>query len=116
MGGYHSRMNTIVLSLEEAARDLASVVDRLHASGKRAVLMSGNEPIVEITPVSRSETSDADLPQSSGTAAPNEEPGDQTGPRVVYCSLTGLPVVMGRPGQRMVTSEEIYEELRNSFP
>ena len=36
--------------------------------------------------------------------------------REVVCPITGKHVVAGRPGSRMVTSEEIYKILREDFP
>jgi hypothetical protein len=38
------------------------------------------------------------------------------GPRVVRCPITGYSVVAARPGVRKITSEEIYEWLRENFP
>ncbi len=38
------------------------------------------------------------------------------GPRVVKCPISGYSVVAARPGVPKVTSEEIYEWLRNSSP
>lgn len=54
------------------------------------------------------------------TEAPNEvddslEFGEQTGPREVICPITGYHVVARRPGQRMITTEEIKEMLED-FP
>jgi len=36
-------------------------------------------------------------------------------PREVICPITGFPVVARRPGQRMITTEEIKEMLED-FP
>jgi hypothetical protein len=109
-------MNTIVLDLNDVAQDLAAVIRRLREFGDRAVLVDAAGPLAEITPVVRSDGIEADQTRSAGTAASDGKLPERTGPRVVYSKLTGLPVVTARPGERMVTSEEIYEELRGSFP
>jgi hypothetical protein len=88
----------------------------LRETGDRAVLVSGGDAVAEITPVSSTHTAGAERNQVPAMTALDEELLERTEPRVVYSKLTGLPVVMSRPGQRMVTSKEIYEELRNSFP
>jgi hypothetical protein len=110
-------MNTIVISIEEAAQDLAAVIRRLRECGNCAVLVDTAGPLAEITPVLQSDAAGTDDgTPSSGTALSDEKPPERTEPRVGYSKLTGLPVITARPGERMVTSEEIYEELRGSFP
>jgi hypothetical protein len=95
--GYSIAMNTIVLTIEEAAQDLATLIRRMHQRRESVVVKDGEGPLAYLT-------------CAEGT------PEEYSGPRVSYSKRTGLPVVNPRPGQRMVTSEEIYEELRGTFP
>jgi hypothetical protein len=97
-------MNTIVISVDEAARDFANVLRSLRERGDRVVLVDGGETIAEITATRTADNS---------TAVESEE---RKGPRVVYDEVTGFPLVTARPGRRKITSEEIYAELRNTFP
>ena len=109
------RMYTIDITLDEAARDLAGVIRRLRECGGRVVLTGADGPLAEITPVTRSNTASVDELRSA-TEADLDQDMREWGPRVVISEISGLPVVARRPGQRMVTSEEIYEELRGSGP
>jgi hypothetical protein len=99
-------MKTIILSLEEAALDLASVVRSLLVSGDRAVLTDAGKHLVEIVPI------------NSGNAPETPEiPSPRTGPRVVCDEITGYPVVTARPGARKITSEDVRRMLEGcSFP
>ena len=108
-------MNTMVISLEEAAKDLAAVIHRLEDCGGRVVLMGPGGPLAEISSVAQGGSRHLETPLAAANEADGEH-RERTRPRVVYSKLTGLPVVTARPGQRKITSEEIYEELRNSFP
>lgn len=54
-----------------------------------------------------------DTPGNDGVHSP--EPREQTGPREIVCPITGFRAVARRPGQRMVTAEEIQEMLED-FP
>jgi hypothetical protein len=52
------------------------------------------------------------------TADDNDDPpefAERTGPREIVSPITGYHVVTRRPGQRMITSEEIKEMLED-FP
>jgi hypothetical protein len=109
-------MNTIVLSLDEAALDLPGVIHRLNKFGGRAMLVGATGPMAEITPIVQPDSTETDRRPPAGSRVSDQKRPERTGPRVVYSKLTGLPVVTARPGERMVTSEEIYEELRGSFP
>jgi hypothetical protein len=108
-------MNTIVITLDEAANNLAAAVRRLRECGGRAVLMDEGRQLAEITSVESTSSNASENSTTEGANSP-EVPRERTGPRVVYSRLTGLPVVTARPGARKVTSEEIYEILRSSIP
>ena len=108
-------MKTIDITLDQAARDLAGVIRRLREIGGCVVLMDDGGPVAEITLVAQSKAASADETQSIRAAKSDEESDEWTGPREVR-SDTGLWVVARKPGQRIVTSEEIYEELRGSGP
>jgi antitoxin (DNA-binding transcriptional repressor) of toxin-antitoxin stability system len=110
------RMSTIDITLDEAALDLAGVVRRLREDGDLAILTDSGLPLAEIIPLTRSSVARTDELQLLNATESDELPDEQIGPRAVYSKRTGLPVVVARPGQRMVTSEEIYEELRGSGP
>lgn len=104
-------MNTIVLTMDEANQDLATLIRRMRERREYVVVKDGEGPLAYLTLAFRPD------PKEVGTQAYAEgTPQERTGPRVVYSPLTGLPVVTARPGARMVTAEEIYEELRGSWP
>ena len=104
-------MNTIVLTMDEAAQDLATLIRRMRERREYVVVKDGEGPLAYLTLAFRPD------PKEVGAQACVEgTPQEHAGPRVSYSKRTGLPVVNGRPGQRMVTSEEIYEELRGTFP
>jgi antitoxin (DNA-binding transcriptional repressor) of toxin-antitoxin stability system len=109
-------MNTIGITLDEAALDLAGVVRRLREDGGLVILTDGGRPLAEIIPLTRSNISRVEDLQLQSATESDDQPDEEVGPRAVYSKRTGLPVVVARPGQRMVTSEEIYEELRGSGP
>ena len=104
-------MNTIVLTLDEAAQDLATLIRRMREQRESVVVRDSEGPLAYLTLAFRPDPNEA-------AAEAYPEGTDQEGPipRVSYSKGTGLPVVNGRPGQRIVTSEEIYEELRGSGP
>ena len=106
-------MMTIDIALDEAAQDLAGVIRRLREIGGRVVLKDDGGPVAEITLVVRSNPIGANATQSVNSVESEMQPQES---RYVRSEFTGLWVVAGRPGQRMVTSEEIYEELRGSGP
>lgn len=113
-------MPTVNVYLEDAEKDLKGVIQRLLDSGVRGVLLGPNGPVAEITPIDPSSvTGQRRRPPpvyvSEETVRP-EYIRQPNGPRIVYSKLTGMPVVTARLGERMITSEEIYEELRGSFP
>jgi antitoxin (DNA-binding transcriptional repressor) of toxin-antitoxin stability system len=109
-------MSTIDISLDEAALDLPGIVRRLREDGGLVILTDGGLPLAEIIPLTRSNVLRTEQMQSLSATESDEQPDEDIGPRTVYSKRTGLPVVVARPGQRMVTSEEIYEELRGSGP
>jgi hypothetical protein len=98
-------MNTILVDVEEAAKDLHAFASGLRSSRARAFLMSGDRVLAELSPFPRPDEDDVEPPP---VAVPE---GWQ---RVVESPVTGLPVVMAKPGERKITSEEIYELWRNS--
>jgi prevent-host-death family protein len=48
-------MSETMLTIEEAARSLAAVVERVHERGEVAVLVKGGRPFARIVPVAPSE-------------------------------------------------------------
>jgi hypothetical protein len=81
-------MDTIVLTMEEAEQSLAKLIRRMREHREYVVVKDSEGPLAYLTLAVR--------------------PDD--------CNCTDSTAVNGWPGQRMVTSEEIYEELRSSFP
>jgi hypothetical protein len=73
-------------------------------------------PTPEIVPLMQSNLARSEEMQSPRATGSDGQPDEEIGPRAVYSKRTGLPVVVAKPGQRMVTSEDIYEELRGSGP
>jgi hypothetical protein len=104
-------MNTIVLTLEEAAQDLATLIRRMRERREYVVVKDGEGPLAYLTLAFR-----PDPKEVAAEGCAEGTPVERTGPRVIYSPRTGLPVVTARPGARMVTAEEIYEELRGSGP
>jgi hypothetical protein len=98
---------TTILKIEEVPQDLATLIHRMRERREYVVIKDGEGPLAYLTLAFRPD------PKEVGVEGTPEEP---FGPRVSYSKGTGLPVVNPRPGQRMVTSEEIYEELRGTFP
>jgi hypothetical protein len=110
-------MNTIVIDIHDAARDLAGFIQHLREFGGRIVLTGEGGRLAEITPIAQPNSIATTAMQQPPSAAElDDEEMQEWGPRVVLSEISGLPIVAGRPGQRMVTSEEIYEELRGSGP
>ncbi|MEA3182437.1 MAG: hypothetical protein QOI59_5960 [Gammaproteobacteria bacterium] len=81
-------MDTIVLTLDEAEQSLAGLIRQMRAHRGYVVVKDCEGPLAYLT------------------LAVRPEDWKDTDSRAFN----------GRPGQRMVTSEEIYEELRNSLP
>jgi hypothetical protein len=104
-------MNTIVLTMEEATQDLATLIRRMRERREYVIVKDGEGPLAYLTLAFRPDPKEVSAQDCA--SSPAQEPSD---PRVSYSKRTGLPVVNARPGQRMVTSEEIYEELRGTFP
>jgi|KBSSwiStaDraftv2_1062776.scaffolds.fasta_scaffold00120_24 hypothetical protein len=108
---YSIAMNTIVLTIEEAAQDLATLIRRMHERRESVVVKDDEGPLAYLTLAFRPDP--AEVGAQGRAVGP---PLERTGPREVYSPRTGWPVVTARPGARMVTAEEIYEELRGSGP
>jgi|SRR5882724_6028332 len=104
-------MNTIVLTLDEAAQDLATLIRRMRERREDVLVKDSEGPLAFLTLASRPDRKKAvalGCTEGSAQECPN--------PRVSYSKVTGLPVVNARPGARKITAEEIYEELRGSGP
>ena len=72
--------------------------------------------MAEIMPVAQiNSAGDGALASTSATGT-DEQSHESDPSRYILSEVTGLWVVAAKPGQRMVTSEEIYEELRGSGP
>ena len=100
-----------ILKIEEVPQDLATLIRRMRERRESVVIKDGEGPLAYLTLAFRPDPKEVGLEGcASGT------PQEPFGPRVSYSKGTGLPVVNPRPGQRMVTSEEIYQELRATFP
>jgi antitoxin (DNA-binding transcriptional repressor) of toxin-antitoxin stability system len=54
-------MNTNVLTVEDAARCLPDLVDRVHASGESALLLKSGKPVAQIVSVTDRATDGGDL-------------------------------------------------------
>ena len=96
-------MNTIVINVEEVGKDLEGVLSRLRSKGARALLMCRDVVVAELSPYPKPEENEESEVQ------PVTPEGWQ---RVVRCPLTGRSYVAARPGERMITSEEVYELIR----
>ena len=97
-------MNTIVINVEDAGKDLEGALYRLRSRGARALLMSHDVVVAELSPFPKPEENE------ESEAQPDVTP--EGWQRVVRSPLTGYPVVAARPGERKITSEEIYELIR----
>ena len=97
-------MNTIVIKVEDAGKDLEAVLSRLRSKGARALLMCRDVVVAELCPYPKPEENEVSEAQPVVTPE-----GWQ---RVVRCPLTGRSYVAARPGERMITSEEVYELIR----
>jgi len=97
--------------MDEAAQDLATLIRRMRERREYVVVKDGEGPLAYLTLAFRPDPKEVGA-QAHAEGTPQESPL----PRVSYSKRTGLPVVNAMPGQRMVTSEEIYEELRGTFP
>lgn len=87
-------METVTVSLEEAARDLAGIVRTLCADGNRVVLMDGGQRLAEILPLEEDRAS-----------------ARWVGARVVIDEATGHSYVQARPGVRKFTNEDVRRWL-----
>jgi hypothetical protein len=87
-------METVTVSLEEAARDLAGIVRTLCADRNRVVLVDGGQRVAEI------------LPLEEDYAAAR-----WVGARIVIDETTGHSYVQARPGVRKVTNEDVRRWL-----
>ena len=93
-------MDTVTVSLDEAARDLPSIIRALRANGNRVVLTDAGERLAEIAPV-----------VGGPNTEPPAEPGPRVGPRWVIDEISGHPVVAARPGARKITNEDVRRWL-----
>ena len=100
-----------ILKIEDISQDLATLIRRMRERREAIVIKDDEGPVAYLTLAYRPDPKEMSAEDSAcGT------PEEPFGPRVSYSKRTGLPVVNPRPGQRIVTSEEIYEELRGTFP
>jgi hypothetical protein len=102
---------TTILKIEDVPQDLATLIRRMRERREAVVIKDDEGPVAYLTLAYR-----PDLKELSAEDCACSTPEEPFGPRVSCSKGTGLPVVNPRPGQRMVTSEEIYEELRRTFP
>ena len=134
------RMNTIIVSVSEAARDLSGIVRRVVRGGGRAILTDAGKPLVEVTPVTPDDTIEnfeslsprnagefpvIDPLHELGGTVPETRNGKAEGgevletsppfPRVGYSDLTDLPFFRPPPGAPRVTTEEVLRLLED-FP
>lgn len=68
-------MNTILIDVEEAAKDLHAVVSRLRSSGNRALLMNGDRVLAGLSPFPRPEDDQSGADPGSGARAAAPEGG-----------------------------------------
>ena len=109
-------MDTIVLTMEEAEQSLAKLIRQMRQHRNSVVIKDAEGPLAYLTLSLRLRDCEGGENGSDPTDPSAEFQQPHVGPRVSYNNDTGLPVVNGRPGQRFVTSEEIYEELGRDFP
>src|SRR5690242_7263540 len=96
-------MGTVILKIEDLPQELAALLRRMRERGECIVVKDDTAPVAYLNLAFRPDIKRPD-PEEVGVHP-------RTGPEVVYSERTGLPVVTGRLGARMVTSEEIREEL-----
>ena len=89
------------MTIEEAARDLRRVIQRIFRNGDNAIITEAGEPIAEIVPARATKT-DFEL------ATPGRA-------RIVQDELTGLPVIVPPKGTPPLTSEIVRGALAD-FP
>ena len=87
-------METVTVSLEEAARDFAGIVRTHCADGNRVVLTYGGKRLAEILPLEEDRAS-----------------ARWVGAREVIDETTGHSYVKARPGVRKITNEDVRRWL-----
>jgi hypothetical protein len=102
-------MNTIIVDIDEAAEDLHAVVYRLRAKGDRAMLIAGDKILAELVPFPNPESKHEAESKADSESSPGSSPQRS---RYVRSPITGHWVVAARPGERKISSEEIYEMWR----
>jgi hypothetical protein len=100
-----------ILKIEDVTQDLATLIRRMRERRESVVIKDDEGPVAYLTLACRPDPKE--MSAEDCACGTSQEAFD---PHVSYSKGTGLPVVNPRPGQRMVTSEEIYEELRGTFP
>jgi antitoxin (DNA-binding transcriptional repressor) of toxin-antitoxin stability system len=103
-------MATRIIKIEDVPQDLAALIRRMHERGEYVVITDHDGPVAYLNLAFRPDLRGR-APGAPADALP--EPGK---PQVSFGKLTSVPGVNARWGQRMVTAEEIYEELRGAFP
>jgi hypothetical protein len=109
-------MNTILMTMEEAEQSLAALIRRMRECREYVVVKDDEGPLAYLTLAFRPDPNETYVEYREESKPEGESEPEYNGPRLCYSKYSNAPVVNGRPGHRMVTSEEIYEELRNSFP
>jgi hypothetical protein len=99
-----------VLTLQELPCDLAALIRRMHERTECIVVKDDKGPVAYLNLAFRPDLRQQSDPDFSDIALPEAHP------RISYDKRTCLPVVNARVGARLVTAEEIYEELREDFP
>jgi hypothetical protein len=110
-----SVMRIIAMCLDHLVQDFSTQIKILRrGEWQRAVLISQGFVLGEINflsePVKAEEFRYPVRPPDA-----DETPMEPESDRVTYSKLTGLPVVRAKPGERKVSSEEIYA-LLDEFP
>ena len=105
-----------MLTMEEAEQSLANLIRQMQQHRNSVVIKDSEGPLAYLTLSLRLRDCEGGVNGSDPTDPSAEFQRPYVGPRVSCNKHTGLPVVNGRPGQRFVTREEIYEELRRDFP
>jgi len=100
-----------ILKIEDVPEDLATLIRRMRELREYVVIKDDEGPLAYLTLAFR-----RDPKEGGAQGCAEDAPLEHTGPRVIRSPRTGFSVVAARPGARMITAEEIYEELRGSGP
>ena len=99
-----------ILKIEDVPQDLATLIRQMRESREYVVIKDDEGPLAYLTLAFRRD------PSTGSQGYAEDAPLEHAEPRFIRDPRTGHSAVAPRPGARMVTAEEIYEELRGSGP